>query len=62
MCDDIKLYCCYSVNLKNYFAQNGLKYKIVALNPNNQKTFWVYVKNKELDKLLNDWSNNNANL
>ena len=51
-----KLYCCYSINLRNYLYENGLRYELAALNPNSKKLFWVYIKTKELDKLLNKWS------
>ena len=50
------LYCCYSLNLRNYLYNNGLRYEISALNPNSQKMFWVYIKTKQLDELLTKWS------
>ena len=56
--DNVNLYCCYSLNLRNYLYDNGLRYKLAALNPNSKSLFWVYVKNEELDKLLNKWSSN----
>lgn len=55
---DVKLYTCYSLPLRNYLKNNGMKYELVALNPNSKKLFWVYIKTKELDKLLNEWSAN----
>lgn len=51
------LYCCYSVNLKDYLSKRNIRYGIVALNPNNQKMFWVYIKTPELDRALTEWSN-----
>ena len=51
-----KLYCCYSLNLRNYLYENGLKYELAALNPNSQKLFWVYIKTEKLDELLTRWS------
>ena len=51
-----KLYCCYSLNLRNYLYENGLKYELAALNPNSQKLFWVYIKTDKLDELLTKWS------
>ena len=53
---DVELYCCYSLQLRNYLRDNGLRYKLCALNPNSQQRFWVYVKDKQLDTLLNKWS------
>lgn len=56
--NNTELYCCYSLNLRNYLYENGLRYKLAALNPNSKSLFWVYVKNEKLDKLLNEWSAN----
>ena len=50
-----ELYCCYSLNLRNFLSGLGIKYKLAALNPNNKKMFWVYVKTKELDNALSKW-------
>jgi len=52
------IYCCYSLNLRNFLYQHGVKYKIAALNPNNQKLFWIYIKDKKLDKYLTEWTAN----
>ena len=53
-----KLYCCYSLNLRNYLYENGLRYELAALNPNSKSLFWVYMKNEKLDQLLSEWSAN----
>ena len=53
---DVELYCCYSLPLRNYLYENGLRYKLCALNPNSQQRFWVYIKDEKLDTLLNKWS------
>ena len=50
------LYCCYSLNLRNYLRDNGLRYELCALNPNSKEMFWVYVKEEKLNELLNKWS------
>jgi len=55
---NVKLYCCYSLNLREFLYNNGLRYKLAALNPNSKSLFWVYVKDDKLDKLLNEWSAN----
>ena len=55
---NIELYCCYSLNLRNYLYENGLRYKLAALNPNSKNLFWVYVKDEKLNKLLDEWSAN----
>lgn len=53
---EVELYCCYSLPLRNYLYENGLRYKLAALNPNSQKLFWIYIKNEKLNDLLNKWS------
>lgn len=52
-----KLFCCYSVDLRDYLYQHGVKYEICALNPNTQTMFWAYVRDEKLDKALTEWSN-----
>jgi len=56
--NNVELYCCYSLNLREFLYNNGLRYKLAALNPNSKSLFWVYVKNEKLDRLLNEWSAN----
>lgn len=51
-----KIYCCFSMNLKNYLSENGVKYEIEALSKSTHKTFWVYVINDKLKQLLNEWT------
>lgn len=53
---NVELYCCYSLNLRNFLYKNGLRYKLAALNPNSNELFWVYIKDKKLDELLTEWS------
>ncbi len=59
---DIELYCCYSLNLREFLYDNGVRYKIAALNPNSKSLFWVYVKNQKLDELLTEWSENKQSI
>lgn len=56
--NNVELYCCYSLNLREFLYKNGMRYKLAALNPNSKSLFWVYVKDEKLDKLLNEWSMN----
>lgn len=56
--NNVELYCCYSLNLREFLYNNGLRYKLAALNPNSKSLFWVYIKDEKLDKLLNEWSAN----
>ena len=53
-----ELYCCYSLPLRNFLYNGGLRYKLAALNPNSKKLFWVYVKDEKLNILLDKWSAN----
>lgn len=53
---EVSLYCCYSINVRNYLQEHGIKYKIVAENPNTHKIFWVFVRDEKLDHLLSCWS------
>lgn len=54
----IDLYCCYSLPLRNYLRDNGLAYRLCALNPNSKQRFWVYIKDEKLNTLLDGWSAN----
>ena len=56
--ENVELYCCYSLNLREFLYNNGVRYKLAALNPNSKSLFWVYVKDEKLDKLLSEWSAN----
>lgn len=51
-----RLYCCYSLNLRDFLYKHGVKYEICALNPNSKNMFWVYFRTEKLDKLLTQWS------
>lgn len=56
--NNVKLYCCYSLNLREFLYDNGMRYELAALNPNSKSLFWVYIKDEKLDKLLSEWSSN----
>lgn len=53
-----KLYCCYSLNLRDFLYQHGVKYELCALNPNSKNMFWIYFRTEQLNKLLDEWSAN----
>ena len=55
---EVELYCCYSLPLRNYLYENGLRYKLAALNTNSQRLSCIYIKNEKLNDLLNKWSAN----
>ena len=50
-----KIFCCYSLELRDYLSSKNIKYDAVGLNPNSYKMFWAYVKNKELNNELLIW-------
>lgn len=51
-----KIFCCYSLELRDYLLKNNFKYEVVGLNPTSKKMFWGFIKNKQLDKTLKEWS------
>lgn len=52
-----KIYCCYSVPLMKYLTERvGIRYDVVGLNPHSHKTFWGFIKTKELEDALIAWS------
>jgi hypothetical protein len=52
---DIDLFPCYSVPLRNFLNSKGLRYKLVGLHPESKCMFWVYIKTKQLDFYLDEW-------
>ena len=53
-----RLFCCYSLNLRDFLYKHGVKYELCALNPNSKKMFWVYFRTEKLNTLLDEWSAN----
>lgn len=52
------LFCCYSLNLRDFLSSHGFRYELCALNPNSKNMFWVYLRTEQLNKLLDEWSTN----
>ena len=52
-----KLYCCYSIPLRDYLIKNGIRYEICAKNPNTDNLMWSFIRTSDLDKFLCEWSN-----
>ncbi|MGL6175101.1 MAG: hypothetical protein ACRC1P_10900 [Cellulosilyticaceae bacterium] len=51
------LYTCYSVPLMKFLTvKKGLRYELVALNPNTEKTFWIFIRDEKLNEALKEWS------
>ena len=53
-----RLFCCYSLNLRDFLYKHGVKYELCALNPNSKNMFWVYFRTEKLNILLDKWSAN----
>ena len=53
-----RLYCCYSVPLRNYLINSGERYEVCAKNPNNNKTMWIFIRTESLNRLLKHWTAN----
>lgn len=51
-----KIYCCYSLELRDFLISNGLRYDVVGLNPTSKRMFWGFIKNEKLNIFLNEWS------
>jgi len=53
-----RVYCCFSMNLKNFLSEHNVRYEIEALSKSTHKTFWLYIIDEELKQLLQEWSVN----
>jgi hypothetical protein len=51
-----KIFFCYSLRLRNFLKEQGLRYEFSANNPNNDKPYWGYLKTDELSNALTKWS------
>ena len=50
------VYLTYDVNLKEYLKQNGFRYIICGLAPNEpHATFWVYERSGKFNEVLDKW-------
>lgn len=53
-----KGYKCFSVPQKDFLLQKGLEYVTVALDPKTRDTFWLFLRNEDLDVALTEWQLN----
>lgn len=53
----VKIYRCYSNNLKEFLMLKGLEYVDIAKDHKTDKTFWMFLKCEDLDRALTEWSN-----
>ena len=50
------IYTTYNTNeMKFYTYENGIKYILKGLNEQSLNRFYVYKRNEEFNKLLNQW-------
>ena len=54
---DSKLYCWFSVPLRDYLISNDLRYEVCAKNPNTDNLMWIFIRTEKLNSLLKQWSN-----
>lgn len=50
-----KYYYCYSWPQKQYLRKNNEEPIVNGLHPKTQKKYWVFERNENLDRLLNEW-------
>lgn len=55
-------YITYNPQLKKFLTEKGIKHGVCGVNPNNNKTFWVYDRtNREFNDALDEWVANRSN-
>ena len=59
--EDIKLFPCYSWNLVKFLSNKGFQYKLIGLHPETHKTFWVFIRTEQLNKVLDLWKETKTN-
>ena len=53
------IYRCYSRCLKDFLADNNVKYFLVAKDIKSNKVFYAFEKSEQFFKLIQQWENNN---
>lgn len=56
MNNQIKTWRCYSNNLKEFLMGRGMRYIDICVNPNNNKKYWLFIKDSNLDEALTIWA------
>ena len=57
--DNSIIYVTYDLNLKRYLNKNGIDNLIYGKNPKSNNMFWVFKRDDELNKLLDEYYNTN---
>lgn len=50
-----KFYYCYDVNIKKFLMNKGYKYLLIAMHPETYKKFWLFERNDELTKCIDEY-------
>lgn len=50
-----RIFVCYSVPLMRFLKDNGLNYDVTGTNSSSNKTFYGYVRDEQLNTLLDLW-------
>lgn len=58
MDNDIQLFPCYSLNLRDFLISKGLRYKLSALNAKSLKTMWIFIEDEKLNNCMIEWAKN----
>lgn len=54
--EDVELFPCYSVPLMKFLTnKKNIRYKLVGLHPETKNTFWVFIRNENLNNALSEW-------
>lgn len=54
----MKIFYCYSRNLRDYFTKHDIKYLNTNINPSTNKRYWMYEGTEQLNNLLKTWRTN----
>lgn len=58
---DVQLFPCYSWNVVKFLKSKGFRYKLIGLHPDTLNKFWVYIRNEQLNKSLDEWKETKPN-
>ena len=50
-----RIFVCYSVPLMKFLKEKGLDYDVTGTNTSSNKTFYGYVRDEQLNRLLDLW-------
>ena len=50
-----KAYKCFSTRQKRYLMDKGFEYICIAIDPKTEDLFWLFLRNDNLNKALDNW-------